>query len=144
MEAKMKHLELIQGVINRMSGSLFYLKGWTITLIAAISAISQKDASQDYFYIALFPVAIFWIMDGYFLSHERMFRDLYEDVAKIKNDSDVTFSMDIREYKKLAKNTWTGAMFSKTLYIFYGLIFLMMVVLKCVTNGCWLPLFCLK
>ena len=143
MQAKMKHLELIQGVINRMSGSLFYLKGWTVTLIAAISAISQKDASQDYFYIAFFPVIIFWIMDGYFLSQERMFRDLYEDVAKIKNDDDITFSMDIREYKKLAKNTWTGAMFSRTLYIFYGLIFLMMIAFKCINSNYLLTLLCL-
>ena len=113
-ENKRKHLELIQGIINRMSGSLFYLKGWTITLIAALFALAEKDSSQDYFYIALFPVLIFWIMDGYFLSHERMFRDLYEDVSK-KKEEEVTFSMDISKYKVFSKNTWTTSMFSKTL-----------------------------
>lgn len=125
-----------------MSGSLFYLKGWTITLIAALFALAEKDSSQDYFYIALFPVLIFWIMDGYFLSHERMFRDLYEEVAKTEKDEDITFSMDIRKYKVYDKNTWTSAMFSKTLNVFYGLIILMMVVLKCLSNECFINLFC--
>ena len=34
MEKKIKHLEMIQGVINRMAGNSFALKGWSVTLIA--------------------------------------------------------------------------------------------------------------
>ncbi len=35
MENKRKHLEFIQAIISRMAGNLFFLRGWTITLIAA-------------------------------------------------------------------------------------------------------------
>lgn len=139
----MKHLELIQGIINRMSGSLFYLKGWAITLIAGLFALSAKESTQDYFYIAFFPVIIFWILDGYFLSHERAFRHLYDDVAKIQDDDNITFSMDIKEYKKYQYNTWGSAMISPTLRTFYGLLILMMLILMCVINKCLLNLFCL-
>ena len=36
MDNKIKHLELIQGIINRMAGNSFMLKGWAVTLVAGI------------------------------------------------------------------------------------------------------------
>ncbi|HOF99438.1 MAG TPA: hypothetical protein PLD44_08685, partial [Paludibacteraceae bacterium] len=77
MENKQKHLEFIQGTINRMAGNLFFLRGWTITLITGLFALSTKETNQDYILIAYFLILIFWILDGYFLSQERLFRDLY-------------------------------------------------------------------
>ena len=35
MESKYKHLELIQGVINRLSSSSFLLKGWSVVFVSA-------------------------------------------------------------------------------------------------------------
>ncbi len=46
MEAKLKHLELSQGVINRMAGNSFLLKGWSVTLVSALFALSAKDSNQ--------------------------------------------------------------------------------------------------
>ena len=39
MEVKLKHLEMIQAVITRMAKNSFLLKGWSITLTAAIFAL---------------------------------------------------------------------------------------------------------
>ena len=36
MESKLKHLELIQGVINRLGSDSFRMKGWTVVLVAAV------------------------------------------------------------------------------------------------------------
>ena len=36
MDRKMKHLEMIQGVISRMANNSFMLKGWAVTLVAGI------------------------------------------------------------------------------------------------------------
>ena len=36
LENKLKHLELVQGVVNRMSNNSFLLKGWAVTLVAGI------------------------------------------------------------------------------------------------------------
>ena len=52
MENKLKHLEFIQTVINRMAGNCFLLKGWAITLVAALFALSAKDTNHNYFLIA--------------------------------------------------------------------------------------------
>jgi len=60
----------------------------------------------------------FWILDGYFLSQERSYRDLYNYVRKLKEE-EIDFSMEISEYQKYKKNTLIYSMFSSTLLIFY-------------------------
>ncbi|KKR80821.1 MAG: hypothetical protein UU73_C0002G0195 [Candidatus Daviesbacteria bacterium GW2011_GWA1_41_61] len=128
MENKRKHLEFIQGVINKMAGNSFFLKGWAITLIAALFALSAKDANPKYIFIAYFPVIMFWVLDGYFLSQERLFRDLYDDVRKL-DEKEIDFSMDTRKYKKNKRNSWLSSMSSLTLLWFYlSLIFIMLFI----------------
>lgn len=119
MENKRKHLEFIQGIISRMAGNLFFLRGWTITLVGALLALFSKNNSPDYvFYFLIVVVLIFWILDGYFLSQERSYRDLYNHVRKLKEE-EIDFSMDISEYQKYKKNSLIYSMFSLTLLIFY-------------------------
>jgi hypothetical protein len=84
MENKIKHLEFIQKTINRMAGNLFFLRCWTITLITGLFALSAKEISQNYILIAYFLILIFWILDGYFLSQERLFRALYNHVILVQ------------------------------------------------------------
>ena len=134
MENKQKHLEFIQAVINRMAGNSFLLKGWAITLVAALFALSAKDTNQSYIFIAYFPVIIFWILDGYFLSQERLFRDLYNHVRKL-DEKEIDFSMDTSEYKKEKKNSWLYSIFSVTLRFFYiSLVVVMLLVLYLITS----------
>lgn len=133
MENKRKHLEFIQGVINRMAGNLFFLRGWTITLIAALFALFVKGTNADYIFIVYFPVLIFWILDGYFLSQERLFRVLYDHVRKL-DEKEIDFSMDIREYKKDKKNSWLFSMFSTTLIFFYLPLVVIMLVITYLIN----------
>jgi hypothetical protein len=119
MENKQKHLEFIQAVISRMAGNLFFLKGWTITLIGALLALfASSDCPKYIFFILVVITTIFWILDGYFLSIERQFRDLYDHVRKLHED-EIDFSMDISKFKNAEKNTLRGSMFSITLKVFY-------------------------
>jgi hypothetical protein len=129
MENKRKHLEMIQGVINRMASNLFFLKGWAITLIAAVFALAAKDANPRFIFVAYFPVLIFWVLDGYFLSRERLFRALYDDV-RTREEEDIDFSMNTRPYRKNKHNTWFRSMLSRTLLWFYPLLILMMLFIQ--------------
>jgi len=133
MENKRQHLEMIQGVINRMAGNLFFLKGWAITLIAALFALAAKDANPKYIFVAYFPVLIFWILDGYFLSQKRLFRDLYDDVRK-RDEKDIDFSMDTRGYRKNERNSWLCSMFSPTLLWFYVSLIVVLLVIMYLIN----------
>ncbi len=133
MENKRKHLEFIQGVINRMAGNSFFLKGWAITLIAALFALSAKDTNPKYIFIAYFPIIIFWVLDGYFISQERLFRGLYNDVRKL-DEKNIDFSMDTRKYKKSKRNSWLYSMFSVTLRWFYFSLIVVMLVIMYLIN----------
>lgn len=130
---KHKHLDFIQSAVNRMAGNLFLLKGWSITLIAALFALAAKDANRSYFVIAYFPLFIFWSLDGYFLSQERKFRALY-DYVRTLDESQIDFSMDTKPFSKDMRNTWAGSASSKTLVIYYGGLAVVMLVLMYVVR----------
>lgn len=96
---KVSHLEMIQGVINRMAGNSFALKGWAVTLVAGIFALSSKDADRTYFIVAYIPIIVFWFLDSYYLLQERLFRSLYEDARK-PNSTVTNFSMNIAPIRR--------------------------------------------
>lgn len=45
-ERKLKHLELIQGVINRLAGNFFTVKGWSVLLVSALFALGAAAQQQ--------------------------------------------------------------------------------------------------
>ncbi|MCX7640852.1 MAG: hypothetical protein N2Z23_10485 [Pyrinomonadaceae bacterium] len=98
MENKIKHLEFIQSVINRMANNSFLMKGWAITLVAALFALSSRDANKNYIVVSFLPVIVFWILDRYYLSRERGFSCLYDKVRTL-DEKDIDFSLDISEFK---------------------------------------------
>ena len=120
LDAKIAHLGFIQGVINRMGSNSFLLKGWSVTLVAAVFALSSKDADQRFILLAYFPVIVFWVLDAYFLHQERLFRKLYEKVASdlISSEKFVLNTSIVRDEVASVSKVF----FSKTLLLFHGLI----------------------
>lgn len=116
---KHKHLDYIQAVIGRMSSNLFLLKGWGVTLIAALLALAAKETDGTHLTIAYFPLVIFWLLDGYYLSQERRYRALYDYVREIE-ESKVDFSMSTLQFANARGGSWVAALTSKTIVIYYG------------------------
>lgn len=114
MESKLKHLEFIQNVINRMANNSFIIKGWCVTIISALFALSEKENSQSFAVISLLPIMAFGILDAYFLKLEREYRRLYNTVRK-QNENEINFSMDIQ----LFKIPIIYIIISKTIFWFY-------------------------
>lgn len=130
MESKLKHLEMIQGVINRMASNSFLLKGWSVTLISALFALAAKDTNQFFIYLAYFPCVDFWSLDGYFLWQERMYRKLYNEVAAKSEDS-IDFNLNAIKFKDDV-DSWFSTCFSVTLRMFHGVIFGIIVLIMAV------------
>ena len=86
MEQKIKHLEFIQNVINRLSTNSFLLKGWSVVLVSALFALSEYNSSGKFILLAYLPAIVFWGLDGYFLSLEKRYRNLYDNVRQRKPD----------------------------------------------------------
>lgn len=101
-----------------MAAHSFQLKGWTVTLVAALLAIaSAAKGKAAYVAIAFIPVLVFWVLDAYFLWQERRFRAVFNHVRRLEEEA-VDFDMNPPGLDEGA-GSWGEAIFSKTLLIFY-------------------------
>lgn len=133
MDNKLKHLEMIQGIINRLSQNSFLLKGWSVILVSGLFALAAQNSQVMFIYLAYFPAIAFWILDGYFLHQERLFRALYDRVRNL-NEDEIDFSMNTSIVKEKVVS-WIEVSLSKTLIIFHGavvssIIIVMIIILK--------------
>ena len=125
MDNKLKHLELIQNVINRLANNSFYLKGWAVIFVAAVLGFATKDSQPLYIAVALIPTFSFWGLDGYYLNQERLFRRLY-DAVRVMDKAEIDFAMSTTPFKQ--RGDWWKSVFSPTLEVFYGAILFVVVV----------------
>ena len=117
-EKVVKHLEITQAVINRMGSNSFLVKSWSMTIIVAAMVLIAKPSMQNspFILVLILPSIGFWILDGYFLWQERLFRQVYNE---IRGQSDTDFEMNPMKHKNKPKCNWPAAIFSLTLNIFY-------------------------
>jgi len=98
-EDAVTHLEMIQGVINRLASSSATMKGLAGTIAAGAIALYGTVGSSQWVFLAAasLPVVIFWILDSKYLRIERAFRHIYELIRKPTTGSEVEpFSMDYK------------------------------------------------
>lgn len=76
-QAVQAHLNITQSVIQRMAANSSSCKAWCITLVSAILVIVADKGKPQYTLIAIIPTMLFLILDTYYLSLEKMFRQSY-------------------------------------------------------------------
>ena len=133
-EKVIKHLEMTQAVINRLGSNSFLLKGWSMTIIVtAMVLIARHDIQHPRLILSLIiPILGFWILDGYFLRQERLFRKIYDEV---RCQSDTDFKMDVMKHKNKPKCSWASATFSMTLSLFYLMEVVLVIFVFLITQG---------
>jgi len=117
-EKVVEHLKIIQTVINRLNRNSFWVKTLSAVLIVAAMVLVAIQGKKDpvVYLMPLTLVAGFWILDGYFLWQERLFREIYNEI-RVQSDTD--FEMNPLKHKNKPECTWLSAIFSPTLIIFY-------------------------
>ena len=125
-EKVVKHLEMTQAVINRLGRNSFLVKSWSMTIIvAAMILIARQNLQNPCFVLALIlPALGFWILDGYFLWQERLFKEVYNEI-RVQSDTD--FEMNPMKHKSKPKCSWLSAILSVTQIIFYLVEFLLIL-----------------
>ena len=106
-----KEIDLIQGVITRMANNSFMLKGWIVSLIAVLLALTDQTivaTKLTYFnFILILPVLVFWYLDAFFLHKEKCFRKLYDWVIENRMSSDeFLYSLDYTRFEQQEKSIW--------------------------------------
>lgn len=128
-EKQIKHLEMIQGVINRLASNSFAMKGWSVTLVSALIAVAVDKSDGRFALAALIPSTIFWILDAYFLWQERLFRSLFDAVRLgQKSKPEEFFTMDTSLYSQTTPSWIRTAFFigkkPNTILCFHGTVML--------------------
>ena len=126
MSDKIEYLQMLQQVIKRKAGNSFIVKGWSVTLVAASFALAAKDTDAGYVLLAYFPSVMFWLLDGYFLWQEQLYRKLYE--AARTSEAAPSFSMATAGLPEAGWSGWARASWSPTAVLFHGAIFLAILV----------------
>lgn len=78
---KMGHLNMIQGVITRMSSVSASAKTFTVTILAGLAAISTQADKMSLGVVASLATFVFLCTDVYYLMLEIRFRSYYDHVA---------------------------------------------------------------
>lgn len=126
MEAKLKHLEFLQNAINRMAQNSFLLKGWSVTLMGGLLALSFKEMDYLYVIISVVVLVFFSFLDSYYLRHERLFVKLYDQVRSASKKT-TDFNMDTRPFAEDV--SWLNCWLSTTMKLFYGGLLLVAAVI---------------
>jgi hypothetical protein len=108
-----------------MSSASLLIRGWTITLIAAVFVLSDKKNSPLFFLLAYFPVVAFWFLDGYYLCLEKRYRSLFDKVRK-KDDFEIDYCMDV---DKKEFNLWHCCTQASTALFYLVFIFAITVIM---------------
>ena len=116
-EKMIKHLELIQGVVARLSAHSFRLKTLALVKVAALLLAFSPAEKETLLVLAPIAALLLWGLDAWFLREERAYRRHYDMVRKLR-DEDVDFGMDVTEHR----GSFSRAMFSATLMWFYLLL----------------------
>lgn len=132
VEKKVKHIEMIEDVIERMAKNSFQLKGWTMSLIALVGAISAQGSDKRFILLAFIPIIGFWLLDAYYLQQERKYKQLYKNVIE-KEENQIDFSLDtsmvIGTHKEMKRLCFYRCFFSITELFFYPLIAAALIIL---------------
>lgn len=135
---RIAHLNMIQEVIKRMGSNAFLVKGWSITLVSALIALSITNKRIEIAYLAIIPALIFWGLDAYWLWQERLFRALYNHVRSATQGSleDDMFSMSTKSFSGSVHKLFPNSFFNLGVSILHGgIVATAVIVATIVING---------
>lgn len=116
---------MIEGIIERMGSNSFHLKGWAVTLVSIIGALSAQGSDRRFFLLSFLPLIAFWLLDAYYLQMERKYEVLYKNVSE-KSEESIDFNMETQHIACSGtdelRTHYRSCLLSRTEVVFYGVI----------------------
>ena len=99
-----------------------------MTIVSALLALCASTKNWRFALAGIPAVAIFWLLDGYYLQQERRYRGLYRD-ATAPDSSIELFDMDASRYKG-GNFSYQSVLGSQTIWTLYcGLLAVLVAVM---------------
>ena len=125
MSEKVNHLNMIESAISRMASNSLQIKCWCLAIVCAAIVLSRSVIIAA----CIFPVILFCYLDANYLSLEKSYRNLYDEV-RLKDDSEIDFSMHIDQVSKtLSFKSWS-------IWPFYLSMIILLIVCS-IANSVW-------
>ncbi|MDD2749700.1 MAG: hypothetical protein PHX24_06415 [Acidithiobacillus sp.] len=133
--AVMKHIDLYQGIINRMAGNSAACKQWAIGLVSAILILVAEKGKVELTMLAIIPAILFGFLDAYYLALEQQFREVYSQFIKDLHAGNLSSNAlyRVKTNGKLPE-TFRKAFFSLAIWPFYGGMVLLVVAARWVVG----------
>lgn len=130
-EKRLAYLQMVQSAIDRMSTMSAIFKGFTATVITGVAAVSFTNISKWVVLLSMVPILCFFVIDMYYLSLERRFRYLFNQIRN--NYNDVDYDMDPpkikKEDKKDAGDRCIDYLRSPSIYLFYYIVIVVAILI---------------
>jgi len=84
------HLNIIQGVIERMASNSTSSKAWCIAIVSAVLVIVADKGKPNFAFLAFIPTLLFLALDTYYLALEKGFRNSYNSFVKKVHGGNLT------------------------------------------------------
>lgn len=82
------HLQILQGIIERLANNSAQCKTWCLTLVTALIGLAGALKNYELVSFAVIPLIIFALLDAAYLAAETSYRNLYNGCsAKLRNNT---------------------------------------------------------
>ena len=123
------HLNIMQGVIQRMAENSRACKFWCVTIVSATLVLVARTERPEYALIALVPAVLFLILDAYYLALERRFRSSYSQFLDELHRSGLSPSDLFRvQPSGGAFSTFVSSLRSFSIWPFYSTLLVMVLL----------------
>lgn len=124
---EVKHLEMIQNIVDRMNRNSFQVKALTTVILAGVFTVFSRIKYVEILYVTIIPVILLWVLDSFYLQTERKFIELYSDIVKgTRYKSKNVFDMNLDGYNGY-KNNLLYSMFVSINCLIYLLIIVLLI-----------------
>ncbi len=117
-----EELKILRGVINRMAQNSLECKKWTLAL--AVGVLSLKIEAIHHLYglcVLGVLLACFYLLDAYYLTQERLFREQYQWLVKNRLQTDERLFEVFPAHQTCRCAQFLCAMFSFSLFPYWVL-----------------------
>ncbi len=131
-EGRIRHLEMIQGAVNRLAGNSAMVKRYAIAVTAGAVALGEARVLEAPVFVGALAVvvAFFAWLDAMYLKTEGAYRRLFNAVRQ--SDQETGFSLSPHGYQR---SVWRSIV-SWSVAGFYGpLVALILLMLLFIGNG---------
>ncbi|MBH0241361.1 hypothetical protein [Helicobacter pylori] len=117
-----EELKILQGVINRMAQNSLECKKWTLALAVGILSLKIEAISNSYGLCVLgVLLACFYLLDAYYLTQERSFREQYRWLIKNRLKTDERLFEVFPIHQTCQSTQFLSAMRSFSLFPYWAL-----------------------